>query len=246
MEKSMKVLDLVEGKKVLGYLNTAYKDYIGARHLYNSNLLHQATIFANTSLEKCIKAYLYVTDTKYSSKHHDTYKLYTALKNFNPRIGNEINPEFIKVISKIYLSRYFESLNPGYNFVIVRNKFLAELDYTFQLLNDLIEIPSPIPTPSPFKYDKQTKNPLLINNNYLLNNIDKEVFLNFNDNVYEFRILDNHQAIELFYSIPNNKEHDKFMYTALVPDGKNGLIISNNHPPVTEMKLNGHVRPTLK
>src|SRR5689334_6325657 len=111
-----------DGKKIIGFKSTAYKEYLAARHLLNDNFLHQAAIFMNTCIEKEIKAYLFALNVP-AGKKHDTFILYNLLNQHKPEITKKINPDFIKVISKVYTSRYYEDLDVGFNFVIIRNKF---------------------------------------------------------------------------------------------------------------------------
>src|SRR5688572_23793819 len=119
---------LAEAKKIIGLKAMAYKDYIAARNLLHSGLFHQGAFFINTCIEKELKAYLFANKINVNFGH-DTPKLLNSVSQIE-RVDwvNEINLEFIEVIFKIYKSRYFENLDPGYNFVINRNKFLAELD----------------------------------------------------------------------------------------------------------------------
>jgi HEPN domain-containing protein len=106
-----------ENKKVVGLKGMAYKDYIAARLLLQKDLLHQAAFFINTCIEKELKAYLFAHGISVK-RNHDTEKLIDRVSQIESVnwIG-EINLEFIKVINKIYESRYYETLEPGYNFV---------------------------------------------------------------------------------------------------------------------------------
>jgi HEPN domain-containing protein len=230
-KKGLKQSNLETGKRFLGLKSTAYKEYLAARHLLNDNFLHQAAFFTNTCFEKELKAYLFCLDITVNIKH-DTFKLLNLLGQHAPKIAQNLNADFIKTITKIYSTRYYEELGPGFNFVIIRNKFLAELDYTFSFLDSLTsfklgsqkEIPK-----SNFEMDKENNKVELLRNNYLLNNIDKAAFLNQEDLVYEYRILFNHEILEIFYKIPFNKEHDKFIFEGLKPNEDNKSFIISNH-----------------
>jgi hypothetical protein len=174
-----RITNLQEGKRLIGLKSTAYKEYLAARHLLNSDFLHKAGSFINTSLEKEIKAYLFACEMPVNVSH-DSFKLLMLLKGVRERIFTQLNSDFFKMISKIYLSRYYENLSPGYNFVIIRNKFLAELDHSYSVLESKtrfkkgsqLEIPK-----TQYELDIEKKNPILLRNNYVLNNIDKEIFL---------------------------------------------------------------------
>ncbi len=232
--RGVKEMNLEQGKKFVGLKSTSYKEYLAARHLLNDNFLHQASFFMNTCIEKEMKAYLLAIDVPVNIKH-DIFKLYTLLKNHKPKIADNLNPDFIKTVSKIYTSRYYEDLGAGFNFVIVRNKFLAELDYTFSVLEPTTRFKlgrdKDVPKTN-YERDVEAKNPILYRNNYLLNNINKADFLNQPDLVYEYRVVFNHEIIEALYSIPFNKEHDKFIFEGLKPlDDNKSFQISNHHPP---------------
>jgi HEPN domain-containing protein len=219
-------------KKLFGLKVMAYKDYLAARVLFNNNMLPQACIYANTCIEKEIKAYLFALVVKFG-KDHNTISLYNRLFNNKKEVAEKLNKNFISIINRIYESRYYENLNPNFNFVINRNKFLSELDYTYSILEPTVKYglvsQSRYMTPL-YESDKQSKNPVLFLNNYLLNNIDRSRFLNQPDFVYEFRVVVNHEIFEALYEIPFNKNPEDFKMIALVPsiDGIS-YTISNHH-----------------
>ncbi|MBD0279557.1 MAG: HEPN domain-containing protein, partial [Flavisolibacter sp.] len=122
-----------KGKRLVGLKHSAYKDYVAARILFLNNQLHQAAIFANTCIEKELKACLYGLGVDCRIRHN-SFKIYNLMRAHDEETFNKINSNFIRVLSKVYESRYHEGLNPGYNFVIIKRKFLAELDYTYSLL----------------------------------------------------------------------------------------------------------------
>jgi HEPN domain-containing protein len=196
-------------KQLVGYKDTAYKDYKAARVLFNLLCLQQACIFANTCIEKEIKACLLLHGV--SSKSHDIFNLYNQLLRLLPNLNKELNRDFIKVISKIYESRYYENLNPGYNFVIMRNKFLAELDYTYSVLRALIGVQS---SSKAYEEDLKNNNLQLYTSNYLLNGLSKADALAQSDFVLELRMLDSNQVVETNYCISHNPDED-FTYVAL-------------------------------
>jgi HEPN domain-containing protein len=221
-----KTLSLEVGKTFVGLKSMAYKDYLAARHLINDGFFHQSAFLMNTCLEKEFKAYLFASDIPYNT-NHDTFKLYNLLKKHKPSITEEINSDFIKLLTKIYNSRYFEKLGIGYNFVIVRNKFLAEIDATFALLEGKTKIVY-TPDNTPYALHKRKKYPMLIRNNYYLTNVSKEQFLNQEDWVYEFRIGSKASILEVMYQITKNDEHTRISYEALsLTDDSNSYIISH-------------------
>lgn len=209
---------LEDAKKVLGLKSMAYKEYLSARSLFNSQMLHQGAIFMNTALEKAIKSCLYTLGIPVKIQH-DTFKLLQLFNSHDETIREKFNPDFFKVISKIYSSRYYEDLGAGYNFVIMKNKFLAEFDYIFSILESKMAFhyEGQEVKKTAYDLDIEKKNPLLWENNYLLNDISKIDFLNGEEHVYEFRIQSNHQFMEVLYKIPRNVDHNKFIYEGLKP-----------------------------
>ena len=120
----------LDKKEIGGLLYVAYEDYVSARILLLSGSLMNGCILANTSLEKLLKALIfYCGENNLKKYQHRAHQLLDDLnkKGFKPNI----NREFLSALSMIYDSRYIGDNNkvkPGYNFTIVKNKFLAELD----------------------------------------------------------------------------------------------------------------------
>ena len=223
------------GKNILGLRIMAYKEYIAARHLLTSGFLHQAAFFINTCLEKELKLYLFSAGIEANNTHETTKLLNLVSLLEKVTWAKEINREFIKVNSKIYRTRYFENLGPGFNFVINKNKFLAELDFTYSLLESKSQIAMVNKPNNPFtrsRYQEAVKSndPKVYLNNYILNNITKEEFLRQPDMVYEFRILDTHHPVQAEYSIPSNIELDKFNYEGLKQISQNSMNMSQFIP----------------
>lgn len=223
-----------KAKKLIGLKQSAFKDYTAARLLFLNSQLHQASFFANTCIEKELKSCLYTFGVNVNVQHN-SFKLLNILRQHDEKTFNMINSDFLKVLTKIYDSRYHEGLNPGYNFVIVRRKFLAELDYTFQLLERKVRFKikrfeGDIPK-SLYEISVLNKLPIVVFDNYLYNNISKEKFLTAEDDVYEFRMLFNHEVIDASYTIPTNTDFTKFSYEALTPSNNNQSFTISNHFP---------------
>jgi hypothetical protein len=165
------------------------------------------------------------------------------LKKHDDKAANKINSDFLKVLSKIYESRYHEGLSPGYNFVVVKRKFLAELDFTYSVLESKIRFKIPrLEKDMPktlYEIGVIAKSPIIFTDNYVLNNINKVDFLQSEDVVFEFRILFNHELIEATYIVPNNQDTNKFTYEALTSVGNENksFKISNHHPGIDKINV---------
>jgi HEPN domain-containing protein len=212
-------INLVEAKKVVGLKSNAFKDYLSARVLFNHGLNLQAAIFANTAIEKEIKGYLAARGIDISQKiRHNTEKLYALLSEYIPVEADKINKEFIIELSRIYKARYTDSLNPGFNFTIIRNKYLAELDYSFSILEPLFKFRLGRHKDfgdSAYQRAVKVKDSRLFLNNHILDGISKTNFLTREDIVTEFRILPNHELLEVVYKIPSSLNDGRFAFEAL-------------------------------
>lgn len=222
-----------KAKKLIGLKQSAFKDYIASRILFLNHQLHQAAFFANTCIEKELKSCLYGIGLDINVQHN-SFKLLNLFSTHDKKTFDKINPDFIKILTKIYDSRYHEGLSPGYNFVIIRRKFLAELDYTYQILEPKVRfkikhLEGDIPK-SLYEINVLNKMPAVVLDNYLYNDITKENYLRQEDNVYEFRMLFNHEVIDASYSIPTNTESTQFIYEALISSNNNqSYTLSHNH-----------------
>jgi HEPN domain-containing protein len=230
-----------KAKRLIGLKHSAYKDYVAARILFLNEQLHQAAIFANTCVEKELKACLYSLGVDCKIQHN-TFKIFNLLRNHDSETFNKLNAEFIKVLSKIYESRYHESLSPGYNFVIIKRKFLAELDYTYSVLERKVRFKikrfAGEPPKTNYEIDVLNKFPIVTKDNYLFEK-SKEQYLGSSDVVFEFRMLFNHEVAEALYVIPKNDNFQKFDYEGLAStsDNNQSFKISNHQEGINHINL---------
>lgn len=219
MDKKRKDVTTAEAKKVIGLKSTAYREYLSARLLTNNHFFQQAAIMMTTCLEKEMKAYLFTIGESFKWIH-DLEPLYEKLNAAKPEFAKKLNAEFFKALSNIYKTRYYDQLIPGYNWVFVKNKFLAEFDYSYAILEPMLRIkPARDKEISKTKYelDTEEKSEILFTNNYVVNKMDKDKYLTSPDLVYEFRIASTHEIFEAQYPIPYNREEEKnkFLYDGL-------------------------------
>jgi HEPN domain-containing protein len=201
-------------KRILGLYDNAFSDYLSARVLYNSNLLVQATILANTALEKFFKAYLEVMGLKINIKH-DPLKLLQLVKTHSSGIAAKINEGFLGQLTKIYRSRYLENVSPGYNYVILRRKYLAELDFIFSVFEPLMRFQNSREKEygeSRHQHAIAEMDERLYYDNYILMSIDKTDFVEAVDIIEEFRISAAHQTLQITYYTASSKNDGNFQY----------------------------------
>lgn len=209
------------GKKPLGFIGDSYRDYLAARVLFNNKQLIQACTIANTSIEKFFKALIDFEGEKTKFTHNLT-KLLPHIKEYDSELYNKLNIDFLNVITKIYSSRYLGDCDTGYNMVIIKNKYLAELDYIYSILEPKLRIlksGTKQVQSTRYETDIVKQNPALLTNNYILLNFDKTKFIEQTDFVFELR-MHNHTVLEVSYSTNESKNDGLFDFDSLKPQGK--------------------------
>ena len=218
--------------RLIGYLGSSFDDYIASRVLFNSGMLTQACCLANTAIEKYFKAFVEFKGNKIKAKHN-LAKLLPTVENFDSDLYNKLNIEFLLELTKIYETRYIGDCPGGYNFVILRNKYLAELDYTYSLIEPKIRYSKKGKEIRETLYEMliSAKNPAIWTNNYLLNKIEKNTFIENLDLVYELRVVkSNNELLEVKYSTSESKNNGKFRFEALKTNDFKSFTFS--HKPV--------------
>ena len=212
---------IIQGKKLLGFLGSSYRDYLASRVLFNNKQLVIACCLANTSIEKNFKALLDFEEKKISFTH-DLTKLLPDIKEYDLELYNKLNVNFLNVLTKIYSSRYLGDCDTGYNMVITKNKYLAELDYIYSILEPKLRIlksGTKEVQSTRYEVDIVKQNPALLTNNYILLNLDKTKFIEQTDFVFELR-MHNHTVLEVSYSTNESKNDGLFDFDSLKPQGK--------------------------
>lgn len=221
-----------EAKGILGYLTEPYRDYLAARILFNNNELIQACCLANTSIEKLFKA-LIQFDGKKVKYNHDLNKLLPDIDKYDLELFNSLNIDFLKSISNIYTTRYIGSEKTGYNIVILRNKFMAELDYTYSVLEPKIRVGPQSRTNkviTPYEADTMRKLPALIKNNYILLGGNKTNLIErTTEFVLELRMYNN-SVFEATYSTNKSKDDGIFNFESLKPSDDKELSFKVSFP----------------
>lgn len=122
-------------------LDLAYRDYIAARFLLNSDFVIQGLTLASTALEKYLKSIIVLIAQKKEryNVHFDNFeKLEGILYKYDCHITDNFDKVFIGVLRKAYKIRYYDNLNEPIAIGIFLNQFIAELDATVHLLETFI------------------------------------------------------------------------------------------------------------
>lgn len=120
---------IASGLKVSGF-----RDYIASRLLIRNNMLEQGAILASIAVEKYIKACLVYFDSQ-KKVHLNHQNFIPFINRVSPTILDKINIEFIRYLGLIYQCRYYSNHEKEISIGIHKWKFLAELDYTMNLLD---------------------------------------------------------------------------------------------------------------
>lgn len=120
-------------KKIIEFLDIAFKDYIAARVLLLQALLPQGAVLASTAVEKYFKAILAFRGNE--SHGHLKAAQFNAVKHFDQLLGARINDQFVSLLQKCYQLRYVDNLAPDFNLIIAQREFLAELDWTAVMID---------------------------------------------------------------------------------------------------------------
>lgn len=162
------------------FLIQGYDDYIAARVLLNKGYNLQGATLAATSVEKYFKAILNALSIQIGKLHLS--RLGEIRKAFEStdykELFNYLDDTFLGILSEVYAFRYLDGMNKPKQFGFFVNQFLCELDYTVHSIESLIKIHNKDKPVSKLQRDIQSQNPDLFENNYLVQKIDKAVFMN--------------------------------------------------------------------
>jgi len=181
--KKVKEFELtgIDAKKVEQFFLGGYEDYLAARLLILNDLLLQGINLANTSVEKYFKGIKSITQEQVP-RHHDitVSRFKNTLKNKFRRIHNNINYEFLEILSGAYKLRYFDEIEDGFEIHLYKWTFLAELDFLISSIENSFQIKKlkySHEKNNRFLYDTSIENELLVKENYIISKTKKEIYL---------------------------------------------------------------------
>jgi hypothetical protein len=167
----------------LGYLRTAYNDYIAARVLLNRGYTLQGAMLASTAIEKYFKAAICLWTGEILKVHMDRFEV---IKKQVVEMGygvliEKIDPQFFDLMSKAYVVRYYDNIKEPFTIGFFRNQFLGELDGAVELFERLFIFSkqgSDEKVLSPLKMDFRKGNRDLFENNWVTSKEkDKKKFM---------------------------------------------------------------------
>jgi hypothetical protein len=199
------------GQKATDFLNIAYRDYLAARVLLNAYLPVQGAVLASTAIEKYFKAILAFRGNE--SHGHLKKAHFEAVKNFDVRLSNLLNGEFIALLQRAYSLRYQDDLEKDFNMVIASREFLAELDYTAVIIQESFRLmQNGKEVVLTYHEDKRRNDERLLLNNHILSVENKQDFISAEPQfVYEVRNCPLGGFLEITYFALPKPSDGKFM-----------------------------------
>jgi HEPN domain-containing protein len=164
----------------MSFLKLAFSDYVAARVLISKGEVFNGMILASTSVEKYLKALLAIKGVKKPVHLSEFDKLKQLLSVNDIIVLNNLDEKFIRLLGTIYNFRYYDNTKKdvdGVGFLV--NQVLGELDCTVNHIETLITITSKIGQVwnSPYKLAVQATDIRVMDNNYLLNGVNKVEYM---------------------------------------------------------------------
>jgi len=156
-----------------------YRDYIAARFLLNNNLLIQGATLSCTAIEKYLKALLIAHGFKRKIHIEKWKEIKNCLNLKGIDLFDELDLNFLKLLGNVYKLRYYDRVNNSVCYGFIKWQFLAELDYTVNLIESRTTFTYESGTiwDSPYKSALKGKNDILYLENYVLNEQNKKEYM---------------------------------------------------------------------
>ncbi len=214
-------IDNEKGNVIVGFKTKAYEEYLAARCLFLNNCLEQGVSLSNGCIEKQIKAILAICNVKFKWTH-DTPLLLDKLRTVLPVTGNRIRTDYLKRLFMIHELRYFDPPGKmiGLNYFVSRNFYLAELDFTFSLLDKSSTIEKLVDSGEKLDHEAKKRDPLFYSHNYIFQGISKLELFNGQDYIESNIILPKLEMYKCILKGPMNEFYNRF-------DG-DGIIVNGN------------------
>jgi HEPN domain-containing protein len=191
----MQKIDIKTFKLIkLGFVNAGYDDYIASRFLLNNGFFEQGVTLACYAVERYIKSVLLLLGMPldkvrgHLSNFQKFEDLYQNLNHEYKVLLNNIDPNFKKILRIVYSHRYYDDIKNERTFGFLVNQFLGELDYTVCMFETIFAtmtvVEGNIDNTTSYAQNVRSNDKQLLENNYILHNIDKNEFMNRETYVY--------------------------------------------------------------
>jgi HEPN domain-containing protein len=192
--------------KAIHFLGWADDDYICARTLLIDGFLVQGAMFANTAVEKYLKAVMLVKGIKLM-KTHNVIRLYDRLKGSGIA---PLNEGYLRALGKAYKMRYPDDLERNFNLGLCQSQLLAELDASVHRIRTGFGLRRNDGTPMKTSFDTMLENsdPLLINRNSAFAAYKREELFQQPVPCYDMRVMPDGTIVQIKYTAQSKDDGD--------------------------------------
>ncbi len=182
-------------KRIEAFFDMAYRDYIASRVLINNDYVLQGATLASSAIEKYFKALLIAINgenKKVPKVHLD--RLDNLKKQFENteyyKLFEKFDDKFLNELSVVYQFRYYDNFSEPTSVGFLVNQFLGELDYMAFVFNNILKTfdNAGMERPQGYWINVKEYNKDLFNNNFILNKVLKEEFMNRESSGFGFYI----------------------------------------------------------
>ena len=180
------------------FYNLAFGDYLAARTLLLAELLPQGAGMAATAVEKIFKAILAVRGERASG--HLKTALLNSIKNYQPALYAQLRPDFLEFLIAAYDLRYLDNLRAGHSLVISKYRTLAEIDRTMcTAFSGVGVMEGESRSHLPFEREKANNNPLLIRENYFIEDGSTARYFERENFIQEIKVFGPYESVDVTY-----------------------------------------------
>ena len=178
---------MTDSEYTIGLLSLGYRDYIASSFLLNNDYILQGTLLASSAVEKYLKAGLALNGKRLNKFHLDSLGQFKSLYSQTPykMMFDVLDAVFLDILGKAYKYRYYDkkTITKPDTIGFLVNQFLGTLDFTIFKLDSLFIITKEnngVTSSQDTQLKRAAKSglPDLWLNNYVLNKIGKNEFMN--------------------------------------------------------------------
>jgi hypothetical protein len=171
----------------------------------------------SSAVEKYIKALLAIRGE--NARGHLKKAHISSLKNFIPDLTKKLNFEFLEFLRKCYSLRFTDGLQDNFNISVYARETLAEIDYTIYNMEFQLNFQSSneIEVISMYRNALNSSDKRLFEDNYILLNQDKNIFLSKPDVAYGMRNRPNKGILEVEFNVYESNKDGKFCRETVIP-----------------------------
>lgn len=225
-------VDGVPAALAASFIVLAYRDYVAARHLLIGDHCLAGAVMASTAVEKYFKCMLFIFGEE--PRGHLSPAMIEPIKRRDPGLLATSNEEFVAFLERVYRTRYFDDLEPGFSVVVPKRKVLAELDELVHKVERRVvvhQFEPTTPTKRSYQIAIEERDPAVLLGNHVLLGESKTSFIEQRDVVVELRIFPHGQPFEAQYITAGVRNDGTFLWEGLTPVGTDGRSFNLRYEP---------------